>query len=130
MTNGGSGSGARDKRTFLQWEIWQVDWLHEDGTSKPRPALLLSPSGFNVSHDELWFVKITGTDRSTPNRVKLEEKSPMFATTGLTKSCYIYPENIKKIAKSSIRRKRGYVDRFFGQQVYAEVCRLSGWKPV
>lgn len=26
--------------TFCQWEVWQAQWEHEDGTSKERPLLM------------------------------------------------------------------------------------------
>jgi|ERR1051326_6375332 mRNA-degrading endonuclease toxin of MazEF toxin-antitoxin module len=92
---------------YCQWEIWQVRWQHEDGTFKERPALLLSSSAYNQTHDDLWFAKISSVEHNQPFRLELSPADPSFRQTGLTKRCFIYLANARKINKSAIGQQRG-----------------------
>ena len=104
---------------YHQWEIWQVDWQHEDGTSKERPALLFSSDKFNKEHDELWFAQIRSRHLRDRYYWEFKTTDPNFRATGLTKSCFLYMTRVQKISKSKIRRYRGYLPSFAAYAVRA-----------
>jgi len=97
-----------DPKSAAQWQIWQVKWDHEDGTSKDRPALLFSPSINNLVND-YWFLKITGEDHPSPHKFLLEERDSAFASTGLKKDSYFYPEKVQKKKPNDLLYYRGYL---------------------
>ena len=70
----------------LQWEIYYVDWLHEDGSSKERTALCASTPEEIAHQGFARFLKITGQDHpEVPCRIKIDPKDTYFNTRGLRK---------------------------------------------
>jgi mRNA-degrading endonuclease toxin of MazEF toxin-antitoxin module len=98
-----------ETRHYHQWEIWDVDWKHEDGTSKRRPALLISSTEHNRQSDELWFVKVSSVKHNVPYCMEFHKDEPSFTGTGLTKTSYFYIADVRKISKSSVFRRRGAI---------------------
>ena len=96
-----------DSRTICQWEIWQVEWDHEDGTSKSRPALVLSSSTFNATNDEIWFAKISSKRHHVAHVLELSTNDAAFRSTGLSGTSFFYLANTRKIHRSKIQRRRG-----------------------
>src|SRR5579872_3255012 len=80
-----------------QWEIWEVEWLHEDGTSKPRPALVVSSNTFNDLGAGVWVAKISSQYFETEHRIELAAGDPSFKSTGLKRSCYLYLSNVRRV---------------------------------
>ena len=121
-----TSSGKQPPRYF-QWETWDVEWRHEDGTSKRRPALLISTTACNDEHEELWFVKISSRRHDVPYVVELTPNDPAFAQTGLTKTSYFYIANIQKVHKSRIYKRRGTVGRFTALLIDMQIRKAAGW---
>ena len=92
---------------FCQWEIWQVVWEHEDGTSKNRPALILSSTSVAKVDTELWVAKFTKTDFPLPFKMYFDRTAPSFKETGLTANCYLYLASARRIDKSKFLYRRG-----------------------
>ena len=92
---------------FAQWGIWDVEWVHEDGSSKRRPALVLSDSAYNEAHEEIWFVKISSQKHAAKGRIELMPGDSTFAVTGLRKRCFLYLTNVRQIPKSLVYEQRG-----------------------
>jgi len=95
-----------------QWEIWEVDWLHEDGTSKPRPALVVSSNTFNSGHSGAWVAKISSQYFDTEHRIEIAAGDPSFKSTGLKKSCYVYLANVRLIEPDLLLYRRGRLGSF------------------
>ncbi len=97
----------------FQWEIWYVDWPHDDGGSKDRTVLAISTNSENVSEGFVRFVKITGEDHpGVPCRLCLEPRDVDFKHTGLVKKSWIHFTDIKKIHGNQLRRRIGHVGVF------------------
>jgi mRNA-degrading endonuclease toxin of MazEF toxin-antitoxin module len=92
---------------FSQWEIWQVDWEHEDGTSKARPVLILSSTSAAESGDQIWVAKFTKTMSDVPFRIEFSRSDPSFRETGLNETCYLYLAEARKVPKSRFLYRRG-----------------------
>ena len=93
---------------WVQWQIWDVDWPHEDGTEKRRPAVLITPDDLIGSDDFLHFLKISTQFRHSRFRVDFPTTDPDFALTGLLKPSYLYADNVRRIPLSKIHRLRGF----------------------
>jgi mRNA-degrading endonuclease toxin of MazEF toxin-antitoxin module len=100
-------SNPSDAPAYCQWEIWQVDWEHEDGTSKPRPALILSSTRSANSSPEIWVAKFTKTRSEVPFRIEFNRNDPSFKETGLTETCYLYLAEARRVSKGRFIRRRG-----------------------
>jgi mRNA-degrading endonuclease toxin of MazEF toxin-antitoxin module len=93
---------------ICQWDIWQVNWHHEDGTSKPRPALILSSSAYARANASVWVAKFTKTCvPNTPFMIQFDKSDPTFPETGLTESCCLYIAECRKIDASLLIHRRG-----------------------
>ncbi len=113
---------------YAQWDIWQVNWKHEDGSSKPRPALLISSTEYNENNEALAFIKISGIKHDIPYRLDLGVKDASFATTKLEKQSYIYCANVQKIKKKSILYQRGYADLALIRRVMRIIGAATGYQ--
>lgn len=122
-------SSASPPRHPRQWEIWQVRWRHEDGTSKGRPALVVSSDAHNARGGDVWCLKISGEAHAVRYRVDLETSDPEFPLTGLTKDSYFYLTNIQRIPPSGIIRHRGVLGRMTGQVIDALIRVLTSTPP-
>lgn len=118
-----------DAPRYLQWDIWQVEWVHEDGTSKDRPALLISTTQHNDKHDELWFLKITGRRHNVPYVWELAPSDPAYVGAGLKKTSYFYIADTRKIHKSQIRYRRGSLNPFAAMLIDLQIREATGWSP-
>src|SRR5207253_1186839 len=78
----------------LQWEIWDVDWAHEDGTSKPRPALVLSSTAFNATGRGAWIAKFTTSCQDVPHLLEFNRTAPSFTATRPRDTCHPAPPTI------------------------------------
>ncbi len=123
-------------RPYLQWEIWDVYWIHEDGTGKRRPALLISMDQENETRKDLAFLKISSQFRNSRFRYEMMVSDPEFAVTGLKKSSYLYADQLQRIAKGNVLTRRGYVGVSMGKsmlplirQAFAEAQRTQGGSP-
>ncbi|MFH1421534.1 MAG: type II toxin-antitoxin system PemK/MazF family toxin [Planctomycetota bacterium] len=113
-------------KIYRQWEIWEVEWKHEDGTSKQRPALLISDTNYNLMHDELRFMKITNKEYRGYNYYCFSKDDPAFAITGLSKTCYLYPALVQNISKKKIISRRGCLNnltKFAIDRTIKEICK-------
>jgi len=90
-----------------QWEIWEATWVHEDGTAKPRPVLVLTGTSHNFAAGKIWVAKFTKTRRDAPHRYEFNSTDPAFPKTGLTATCYLYLQEAREIDKSLLLYKRG-----------------------
>ena len=112
-----------------QWEIWQVEWEHfDDGLSKDRPALVISSSAFNASHDHVYFAKISSVDHADPFRISLPMSAPGFQMTGLRKDSHFYLGTVRKVPQPKIRHRRGALPQFSALIFDATIRRLVGWQ--
>jgi hypothetical protein len=90
---------------FRQWDIWQAEWEHEDGTSKDRPVLILSNG---IGDDgKVWVAKFTKTEIPGAQRILFETSDASFSQTGLQQSCYLYPAQARKLRVDQFRCRRG-----------------------
>ncbi len=96
-----------DGRVYQQWDIWQVNWVHEDGQIKDRPALLLTDSALNASRETLLFAKITGTLGEAELRFTLDWQDPERAENGLSKTSHVYLANQQEVEKRAVLYRRG-----------------------
>lgn len=119
---------ATSKR-ILQWEIWDVEWPHEDGTSKRRPALVVSSSEFNGRNDVIWCAKISSRIHEVPFRVELSPGDPSFSATGLNKTSYFYLADVRKVSKRAFYSQRGHVSTLFGMLIVLEIQKAANWTP-
>jgi len=118
-----------ETRRYCQWEIWDVNWQHEDGTGKRRPALLISSTEYNSQNDALWFVKISSVRHNVPFRLESRLDEPAFAGTGLTKTSYFYIADARPIGKPSIFRRRGALSAFAAMLVDHQIRNAVGLNP-
>jgi hypothetical protein len=96
-----------------QWEIYYVDWLHEDGTSKERTALCVSTPEEIAAQGLARFVKITGQDHpEVPCRMKIDEKDAYFRHTGLSKTSWIHYAEEQNIPQEKLRNRKGQIGPF------------------
>lgn len=106
MTTSKLNSAKQPEKNILQWQIWDVEWPHEDGTSKRRPALVVSTSAHNASSDEIWVVKISSKFRDVPHRLTICTTDPAFKTTGLKKDSHFYLKKVKLLNRSRFYEQR------------------------
>jgi mRNA-degrading endonuclease toxin of MazEF toxin-antitoxin module len=81
--------------------------VHEDGTSKERPALILSSSAACAASNDLWVAKFTKTNLGVPFQIEFHRSDPSFRSTGLTDICFLYIHLARKIPKSAFLYHRG-----------------------
>lgn len=93
--------------TYCQWEVWQVNWDHEDGTIKDRPVIILSSTATAQANQEIWVAKFTKSRKEIPFRIEFKDSDPSFPETGLSKTCYLYIAEARKIPKSAFLHRRG-----------------------
>jgi hypothetical protein len=111
------------------WDIWDVEWLHEDGTSKRRPALLIASYGFAEEGDRLPFLQISSIEHRTPHRFDLSISNPIFAHTGLTKDCYVYLSHLQWIEADRLYRRRGMIGASAGSLLTLRIRLAIGFDP-
>lgn len=112
---------------YLQWEIRYVHWQHDNGETKKRPALLISPSHINVNEPFLSSVKISTKQRTSRYRYFLSSQDAEFPMTGLKKPSYFYIDKVQRIHKSNILNRLGCLGSATGRQIDALIQRaLSG----
>jgi len=94
-----------------QWEIWYVDWPHEDGTRKRRPALAISTSQQNAAQGFARFAKTTGQNHpGVPGRLAISPEDAHFKYPGLSELSWIHPTDVEKIYDAQLSEKRvGYI---------------------
>lgn len=90
-----------------QWDVWDVDWEHEDGTSKVRPCLVLSSNQFNEQSDKIWISRFRSAKLDIPYRIEFNKDDASFAATGLSKTCHLYPAQARSVSRSRFTRRRG-----------------------
>ena len=116
--------------SICQWEIWQVTWEHlDDGTRKPRPALAVSTTKYNSQHDGAWFIKISGEKHEVHYRVELAPQDPAFRLTGLKKTSYFYPKDVRYISQGQVLYRRGVLGKWTGLLLLREIQKATGWEP-
>jgi mRNA-degrading endonuclease toxin of MazEF toxin-antitoxin module len=104
-------SGSTPRERLAQWSIWYVDWPHDDdGTSKDRPALVISLTEDNEKNDEAYFMKISTKLYATPHVFTLQKSDPAFAGTGLVADSHFYLVKIKKLPATAVRRRIGMLN--------------------
>lgn len=122
--------GTRSSLVVRQWDIWEVIWLHEDGTSKARPGLAMMPTPFNARARRVPFLKISSVRRPDPNRFDIKMSDPTFPATGLRKDSYIYLGLVQSVDKSRILRPRGSLPPFSAAVLTMRIQRaVPGWSP-
>lgn len=94
-----------------QWEIWRVVWRHEDGTSKPRPALAVSSQAYNAANGHAVFVKITSQVHSNvPGRLKIDSANPDFRHTGLDVTSWIHGFDDQRVVDADLLDRLGHIN--------------------
>ncbi|MCO5171388.1 MAG: hypothetical protein M9894_34225 [Planctomycetes bacterium] len=91
--------------TFAQWELWEVTWRHEDGGSKPRPALLISKPDM-IARGDLHFLKLSTRCYPAVLSIEIAPGGPLWDGTGLRVTSYLYPE-VQTFAASDALMRRG-----------------------
>ena len=86
--------------------------MHEDGTSKERPALILSSTAACAAANDVWVAKFTKTNLGVPFQIGFHKADPSFRSTGLTASCFLYVHLARKIPKSAFLYHRGDLSIF------------------
>lgn len=112
--------------TFRQWEIWLVDWKHEDCTSKPRPALLASSAAYAAEKSLVWAMKITATPGLDSAVVALDPTVPGWTAMGLSKPCFLYVAKIQTIPTAALFRKYGEVTTELAARVLELMKSVTG----
>ncbi|HLX61190.1 MAG TPA: type II toxin-antitoxin system PemK/MazF family toxin [Planctomycetota bacterium] len=95
---------------FHQWDIWEVLWHHlDDGTSKPRPVLVISSDKYNAANNHFWGIKITSVPQRDPHVFEVTAFDPAFAVTGLKKTSYFCLNMAREIKKTDALHLRGHL---------------------
>jgi len=115
-------------RKFAQWEIWTVPWTDENGETKDRPALLISPDQYINENDMVRFMMISTQEVWDPYRVDLLPGDSGWFESGLDEHSYFYIREIRKIPKSEIKKWIGYVTLTLGAKIDEAIraTRLQG----
>src|SRR5882757_1113695 len=96
-----------------QWEIYYVNWKHEDGSSKERTALCVSTPTEIARDGFARFVKITGQDHDKlPCRLRISATDQYFRYTGLTKTSWIHYTEEQNITQMELRNRVGQIGPF------------------
>ena len=114
---------------YLQWEIWDVDWQHQDGTSKVRPALLIATGQQADSMGRLPFLQITGSEAKSPHRYDFKTTASDFRQTGLTKDCFLYMNHFQWVEKADIKSRRGTISADLATALRPRIHLASGFTP-
>ncbi len=112
-----------------QWDIWQVHWQHDDGGSKPRPALVLSSKEFNEAHGFAWFARISSSVFDAPH-YEFRRADPFFEQTGLDKDCRLYYTEVQALEEDRLLYYRGGLDRYTSWEVDMKMREATGWMPL
>ncbi|MEK7468072.1 MAG: type II toxin-antitoxin system PemK/MazF family toxin [Planctomycetota bacterium] len=113
---------------FSQWDVWLVEWKHEDGTSKPRPALIASTPAYASAQGLVWAMKITGRPGDDPSILPLSASLAEWPELGLKKPCFLYVERIQVIPADSLLRRYGAVPETLAKRVSEIVSKVTGLK--
>ena len=97
-------SDPYDTGPYLQWEIRDVFWAHEDGTDKRRKALLISDDEYNRTNLFLRFLKFSRTDRPSPYRVQILRTDQEWNYMKLPKECFLYVDKSQRVPKSKVSK--------------------------
>lgn len=111
-----------------QWEIWEVEWDHDDGTKKNRPALIVSSTTYNATNNRVW-VAMMSTKRHTAPKVAFDPQDPGWPQTGLRRPCYCYVTNVREVDKSKLLRLRGFVTQMRAAMISYMIKQLINWTP-
>ncbi|HXE52343.1 MAG TPA: type II toxin-antitoxin system PemK/MazF family toxin [Tepidisphaeraceae bacterium] len=110
-----------------QWEIWQVYWVHEDGTGKERPALAFSTSAQNQASGYVRFLKITSEDHpDVPCRLQISASDSQFPHTGLDKTSWIHFLDEQKVPAANLRFRRGHINALTAAYLTRRLQKLIG----
>ena len=108
-------------RHFREWEIWLVEWQHEDGSYKARPALVVTSEAYNDNHPHVLFAQIRSKPPVGGNSWwHFHPGDPSFASTRLKKECYLHPR-IQAIEKNRIIALPGRLNVFLTFTVKREI---------
>ena len=95
--------------TFVTtWDIWEADWRHEDGTRKPRPVLVLSPTAAYEGDELISVVKIQTARGRRGAWIELDDTASWFAATGLRHTCHVRVLPVRKLPASRLLYFRGF----------------------
>lgn len=100
--------------------------MHEDGTSKPRPALLASTAAYAAEKNLVWAMKITTTERLDTDVIALDPAQPEWPLTGLRKACFLYVGKIQTIPPTGLIRKYGEIPPALAARVRDLMKSLTG----
>lgn len=113
-----------------QWEIWQVRWIHEDSTSKDRPAIAFMPAAYNAGAELIPFIKITSSEFPDAHRYEFSTSDPAFAHTGLRKDCFAYLALVQMVKRADILFRRGNLPPLSAAMLAIRIKRaLPHWAP-
>jgi hypothetical protein len=108
-----------------QWEIWQVRWDHDDGSSKDRPAISISTTTEVAAQGFARFLKITKEDHpEVPCCLKISSTEPQFRHTGLDVTRWIHCLDDQTVDAGGLRYRRGHVNALTAAYISA---RLTNW---
>lgn len=91
--------------TFARWEIWEVPWVNADGTTKYRPALLVSVRP--ETSDPLTFLCISTKGGRQEPAVKILSTDSEFHGTGLNSDSFVYVTQAQSFLKDQVVMRRG-----------------------
>ena len=119
---------TRATNLYRQWEIWQVNWPHDDGTSKERPSLIFSPNELNRSGVPIYFIKISTKDRpEAKSKIQVLKNDPVFEGCGLPEDSYIYPQKVRRLSGDDILWVKGSLPEAVQEIVTEEIMRVTGF---
>jgi mRNA-degrading endonuclease toxin of MazEF toxin-antitoxin module len=110
-------SDPYDTGPYLQWEIRDVFWQHEDGTDKRRKALLISDDEYNKTNLFLRFLKFSTRNRPSPYRIPILRTDQEWAHMKFTKECFLYVDKSQRIPKSKVSKPTGHVGIILGSKI-------------
>lgn len=96
---------------LVQWSIWRVAWPNHDGTTKDRPALVVSSTAFNDRSGEAVFMEISTKEHPEWERFTLDATDPAFASTKLRETSHFHLEHLKRLPASRVGHPLGHLGR-------------------
>jgi hypothetical protein len=87
------GAIAVDPDEFRLWDIWQVDWTHEDCLiyeATEHPAICISTADDVRDESRVRFVKVSSTDPHPRMKLSIKQGDAGFTHTGLKHDCFIH----------------------------------------
>ena len=102
-----------------QFEIWWAELPKPDGR---RPVLLLTRNNGYTYLNTFIAVEITSTVRDIASEVRLGR------TEGLPQDCVANGDNLRMVAKTSLRERAGHLDPARWIEVKRAVGAAMGWR--